>query len=240
MPWNRNFVGLLVNHHRQPDVTAVLQVFLFPHVEACYEGVFLALHGDNESALSVECLFGIRSRIRVSQNRPLSHNGVGHCQFGTVGIPTGTTAGKHIILVSVFEDGRCLPCHTNETAYIFSVRFGVIFSQPVDVHGLVFFWRRELVSSSVIVYEYGLVTAHRTVRAESVQILKRACRWIGDGYTGLCFTVVRTVYVHPHDKLLGLFVVNHFGTFEYLRRVDVAVRVVGNGFQSHSFEFPIQ
>ena len=139
MPWNRNFVGLLVNHHRQPDVTAVLQVFLFPHVEACYEGVFLALHGDNESALSVECLF-VSGPVQGSPktvHSPIMESATANSAL--LGSSTGTTAGKHIILVSVFEDGRCLPCHTNETAYIFSVRFGVIFSQPVDVHGLVFF-----------------------------------------------------------------------------------------------------
>ena len=93
IPGNAHFL-VFTNYEWKPDIAAVCQIFLFPHVEAGNEFilVFTSLYGNDVSALSIECLVRIKSCSGISKYFPFAHDRVCHSQFGLVGIPSRTTA----------------------------------------------------------------------------------------------------------------------------------------------------
>ena len=134
------------------------------------------MHRDDVSALPVEGLVCVRPCAGVSEHSPFAHDGISHGQFGAIGIPSGASAGEHVVFSVMLEHCGCFACHADEAAHESAVGACVIVCQAVDVHGLVFFRGCELIGCAVVIDKQCLVARHAVVGAESVQVRERPGR----------------------------------------------------------------
>ena len=139
----------------------------------------------------------------------------------------------------MLEHCRGLAALFDEIAGESSRRPQIVVRQFADIQRRIMLGGIKMVGASVIVHEYGLVTAHGPVGTETAEIRELPCRRIAHSHSGTCLAVVGTVHMHPHHELAGLPVINDLRPFQYIARSQIMFPVIAHGRQDYALELPV-